>query len=335
MLLGHFPPIIYGFFIVLGTMITLSSSTFFGMWMGIEINLMSFIPIILNNESNEKSSEATVKYFLIQAFASAVMIFGAFYFYYYGGSLNSKSPNILVTLALCMKLGMAPFHFWFPKVMEGLNWVGALLLLTWQKIAPLVMLSLFFHHNVLIFMALSSAMIGAISGIIEPSSRKILAFSSISHMGWITATMCFSTIWMNYFFLYCLTSIILCMSFWFLNVNYFVQLASMPESEARFIVFVNLLSLGGLPPLMGFVPKYAVFMVLSENTFVLAILIFSSLITLYFYVRMCMHSFSLYKTIASLAGHVLKRKPLKHFYILSIITSISILGIVPLSLIHF
>nr|YP_009050189.1 NADH dehydrogenase subunit 2 [Megabalanus ajax]AGZ19750.1 NADH dehydrogenase subunit 2 [Megabalanus ajax] len=330
------PPFIYAFFIFTGTLISVSSSTFFGMWMGIEMNLMAFIPVILNNENNEKSTEAAIKYFLIQAFASAIMIFSAFYFYIYGGGqLYPKSPNIIITLTLSMKLGMAPFHFWFPKIMEGLNWHTVLLLLTWQKIAPLVMLSLLFHKDVLIALALTSAITGAISGVIEPSTRKILAFSSISHLGWVTSTMCFSQMWVDYFFLYCLTSFILCLSFWFLNVNYFTQLATMPESKASFIIFINLLSLGGFPPLMGFLPKYMVFMTMSENFPVLAILIFSSLITLYFYVRMCMHSFSIHKTIASLMGNTMKSKPLKHFFILSTITSISILGIIPLSLLYF
>nr|YP_010577117.1 NADH dehydrogenase subunit 2 [Megabalanus coccopoma]YP_087057.1 NADH dehydrogenase subunit 2 [Megabalanus volcano]UZN92563.1 NADH dehydrogenase subunit 2 [Megabalanus coccopoma]BAD44759.1 NADH dehydrogenase subunit 2 [Megabalanus volcano] len=328
-----FPPFIYSFFLFTGTLISVSSSSFFGMWMGLEMNLMAFIPMIVNTEFNKKSSEAAIKYFLIQAFASAMVIFAAFYFYLYGGSFLSKSSNIFITLALSLKLGMAPFHFWFPQVLEGLSWINTLVLLTWQKIAPLVMMSLLFHDDVLLTLALISAVVGAISGINQTSMRKILAFSSISHLGWVTATMCFSrSLWVDYFIFYCITSFILCLSFWLLNLNYFSQLTLTPNLSDKFIIFINLLSLGGLPPLLGFLPKFLAMVVISESFPALGILIFSSLITLYFYIRLCFSTFTLYKRSAAWNQ---KSTALKNFFVLSILTSVSILGIFPLNLFNF
>nr|YP_009227901.1 NADH dehydrogenase subunit 2 [Acasta sulcata]AII19548.1 NADH dehydrogenase subunit 2 [Acasta sulcata] len=328
----YFPPFIYSFFLFLGTLISISSSSLFGMWMGLEINLMSFIPMIINLENNKKSSEAAIKYFLIQAIASAIVIFSALYYYLYNGYVFSTSPNILITLSLSMKLGMAPFHFWFPEVLEGLNWINSLLLLTWQKISPLVILSVFFYANTLLILSLTSAMLGAISGINQTSMRKILAFSSISHLGWMTSMMYFnSSLWLIYFIIYSFTSFILCISFWFLNLNYFSQLTLMKNMNEKFIIFINLLSLGGLPPLLGFLPKWIAMMVVSSSFPILMILIFSSLITLYFYTRLCFSTFTLYiQSMVWMNMNTSKKK----IYFLSILTLFSILGIIPLSLLN-
>nr|YP_010577130.1 NADH dehydrogenase subunit 2 [Striatobalanus tenuis]UZN92576.1 NADH dehydrogenase subunit 2 [Striatobalanus tenuis] len=326
----YFPPFIYSFFLFSGTLISISSSSLFGMWMGLEINLMSFIPMIINLENNKKSSEAAIKYFLIQAMASAMVIFMALYFYLFSGYVFSQTPNLLITLALCMKLGMAPFHFWFPEVLEGLSWVNSLLLLTWQKISPLVILSIFFFNKALITMALISAIVGAISGINQTSMRKILAFSSISHLGWISSLMYFnSSLWISYFYIYCFTSFILCFSFWMLNLNFFSQLMLNQNINEKFIIFINLLSLGGLPPLLGFLPKWISIMVMSNNFPILIILISSSLITLYFYTRLCFSTFTLYTQSMNWFS---KNKTSKNFYIMSLFTLLSMFGIIPLSI---
>nr|YP_009047728.1 NADH dehydrogenase subunit 2 [Striatobalanus amaryllis]AGZ92378.1 NADH dehydrogenase subunit 2 [Striatobalanus amaryllis] len=328
----YFPPFIYSFFLFLGTLISISSSSLFGMWMGLEINLMSFIPMIINLENNKKSSEAAIKYFLVQAMASAIVIFSALYFYIFNGYSFSNTPNIMITLALCMKLGMAPFHFWFPEVLEGLSWVNSLLLLTWQKISPLVILSVFFYAKVLIILALISAMVGAVSGFNQTSMRKILAFSSISHLGWMSSLMFLnSSLWMIYFYIYCFTSFILCLSFWMLNLNFFSQLTLIHNVNEKFIIFINMLSLGGLPPLLGFFPKWIAILTLSNNFPILLILISSSLITLYFYTRLCFSTFTLY--LQSMIW-MSKNKSLKNFFILSIFTFLSLFGIVPLSMMN-
>ncbi|YP_009047715.1 NADH dehydrogenase subunit 2 (mitochondrion) [Amphibalanus amphitrite] len=329
----YFPPFIYSFFLFTGTMITVSSSSLFGAWMGLEINLMSFIPMMINSENNKKSTESAIKYFLIQAIASGIVIFSALYFYFFNSSTLSQVPNMLITLALSMKLGMAPFHFWFPEVLEGLNWINSLILLTWQKISPLVILSLFFYSKILITLALTSALLGAISGINQTSMRKILAFSSISHLGWIGGMMYFnSSLWLDYFMVYSFTSFILCFSFWMLDLNYFSQLTMLKNLNAKFIIFINLLSLGGLPPLLGFLPKWMAMMVIKTSFPILMILILSSLITLYFYTRLCFSTFTLY--IQSMTWFKKENSSMKNFFLLSILTFFSIIGIMPMSLLY-
>ena len=328
----YFPPFLYSFFLVIGTLISVSSSSLFGIWIGLEINLISFIPIIINLENNKKRREAGIKYFLIQALASAIVIFSSLYYYLFRGYTFSNVANVLMTLALCLKLGMAPFHFWFPEVLEGLNWVNSFILLTWQKISPLIILSLFFYSNMLIAISLISAITGAISGINQTSIRKILAFSSISHLGWISSIIYFnSRLWINYFILYSITRLILCFSFWFLNLNYFSQLTLIKNINEKFIIFVNLLSLGGLPPLLGFLPKWLAIIVVCSSFPVLIVLISSSLITLYFYTRLCFRTFTLF--IQSITWYKTSERA-KNFYTFSFLTLISLLGIIPFRVIN-
>lgn len=323
----YFPPFIYSFFLVLGTLISISSSSLFGMWMGLEVNLISFIPLIINLENNKKSREAAIKYFLVQAIASSVFIFRSLVFFVYRGNFISEGFNFIVSLALLTKLGIAPLHFWFPEVIDGLNWINSLVLLTWQKISPLIILSIFFNPKILIFGSLASAITGAISGFNQTSFRKILAFSSISHLGWMGRLIYINQgLWVNYFLIYILTRFIICISFWYFSLSYISQLSLVKDLKNKFVVFINILSLGGLPPLLGFFPKLTAILALIKNIPVLRVLIFSRLITLYFYTRICFSTFTLF--IQNLLWvYKLNRK--KNFYFLSFLTLISAFGIFP------
>lgn len=329
----YFPPIIYLFFLILGTIISISSSSLFGIWIGLEINLISFIPIVINFERRKKRREAAIKYFLIQAIASSLVIFSSIFFYLFRGSLFFISPNIIISIALITKLGIAPFHFWFPEVLEGIRWVNSLLLLTWQKISPLTILSMIFHSKRLIFLAITSAIVGAISGFNQTSIRKILAFSSISHLGWITRIIYVnSNLWILYFTIYCLTRFILCFSFWLFNLNFFSQLSLIQNLNEKIIICINILSLGGLPPLLGFLPKWVAIITLKNRFPILTILIISRLITLYFYTRLCFRTFTLF--LQSITWFQ-KKTYSKNFSLVSIFTLFSLIGIIPISFISF
>lgn len=325
----YFPPFIYFFFLVLGTFISISSSSLFGIWIGLEVNLISFIPLVINLESNKKRREAAIKYFLIQAIASSIVIFRSLIFFLFGGNFISYGFNLIITLALRTKLGMAPLHFWFPEVIEGLNWINSLILLTWQKISPLVILSLFFDPKVLIFSSMVSAVVGALSGFNQTSFRKILAFSSISHLGWMGRLIYIRKgLWVDYFLIYTVTSFIICLSFWFFSLNYFSQLSIIKDLKMKFIVFINILSLGGLPPLLGFFPKWVAILALVKSVPILAVLIGSSLVTLYFYTRICFSTFTLF--IQNLLWFY-KPGTEKSFHFLSFVTFITLVGIFPIS----
>nr|QBF01185.1 NADH dehydrogenase subunit 2 [Stegana polytricapilla] len=283
-----------------GTLITVTSNSWLGAWMGLEINLLSFIPLMSDN-NNLMSTEASLKYFLTQAMASTVLLF-AIILMMMKNNLNYEIKmsfiSSIILSSLLLKSGAAPFHFWFPNIMEGLSWMNSLLLMTWQKIAPLMLIS---HVNIklLLFSSISlSVMIGSLGGLNQSSLRKLMAFSSINHLGWmLMALNSNETIWCIYFLMYSFLSFTLTFMFNSFKIFHFNQMFSLffNSKILKFILFMNFLSLGGLPPFLGFLPKWLVIQQLSmENQyFMLMILMMSTLITLFFYLRICYSAFML------------------------------------------
>nr|YP_009919104.1 NADH dehydrogenase subunit 2 [Protonemura meyeri]QMP96697.1 NADH dehydrogenase subunit 2 [Protonemura meyeri] len=286
-----------------GTLISTSANSWFGAWMGLEINLLSFIPLMTNSK-NLFSTEASLKYFLVQALASATLLLSVIL-----GSLlfNPSVPNsshltimnTLISSSLLLKMGAAPFHFWFPGVMEGLNWMNSLMLLTWQKIAPLMLISYTFHLDVFFSVIIVlSVVIGSLGGLNQTSLRKILAYSSINHLGWLLAAMAAGeNIWGMYFLIYSFLSfaIIFMMSvFQLMHVNQIFSLNSINPIN-KFAFFVTLLSLGGLPPFLGFMPKWIVIqnMVNLGNLFIVTVMVITTLMTLFYYLRTAFGAFML------------------------------------------
>nr|AEQ03926.1 NADH dehydrogenase subunit 2 [Stegana xanthosticta] len=285
-----------------GSLITITSNSWLGAWMGLEINLLSFIPLMSDNDFNLMSSEASLKYFLTQAMASTVLLFAVILMMMkinINYEINfSFYISLMILSSLLLKSGTAPFHFWFPNIMESLSWMNCLLLMTWQKIAPLMLIS---HVNIKILLFSSiimSVIIGSIGGLNQSSLRKLMAFSSINHLGWMLMTLNFNeSIWLIYFLLYSFLSFILTFMFNNFKIFHFSQMFSLffNSKILKFILFMNFLSLGGLPPFLGFLPKWLVIQQLSlENQyFMLMILVMSTLITLFFYLRICYSAFML------------------------------------------
>nr|WCB98489.1 NADH dehydrogenase subunit 2 [Bactrocera minax] len=287
------------FILMAGTMITVSSNSWLGAWMGLEINLLSFIPLM--NDNNLMSTEASLKYFLTQAMASAVLLFAIMLSYLNNWSATQDSPvysNLIITSALLLKSGAAPFHFWFPNVMEGLSWMTALTLMTWQKIAPLMLISYTMQNNFMVLIIVSSTIIGSLGGLNQTSLRKLMAFSSINHLGWMLAAMrAAESMWLLYFSFYTFLSFSLTFMFDSFKMYHINQLFNtfFNSKSLKFMLFLNLLSLGGLPPFIGFLPKWLVIQLLvSKGQYVLmTVMTVMTLITLFFYLRMCFSAFML------------------------------------------
>nr|YP_010165758.1 NADH dehydrogenase subunit 2 [Sphaeronemoura elephas]QRR29771.1 NADH dehydrogenase subunit 2 [Sphaeronemoura elephas] len=286
-----------------GTLISTSANSWFGAWMGLEINLLSFIPLMTNSK-NLFSTEASLKYFLVQALASATLLFSVIL-----GSLLinpsltntslTTSLNILISSSLLLKMGAAPFHFWFPGVMEGLNWMNGLMLLTWQKIAPLMLISYTLKLNVFFSVIIMlSVIIGSLGGLNQTSIRKILAYSSINHLGWLLAAMSAGeSIWGLYFMVYSFLSfaiIFMMNTFKLVHVNQIFSLNTINPVN-KFAFFVTLLSLGGLPPFLGFMPKWLVIqnMITLGNLFTITVMVVTTLMTLFYYLRTTFGAFML------------------------------------------
>nr|AVN67656.1 NADH dehydrogenase subunit 2 [Parcoblatta pensylvanica] len=284
---------------VSGAVITVSSNSWLGAWMGLEINLLSFIPIMSSNQ-NIYTTEASLKYFLIQALASSILLFLIIsktmindFFYMFNSTINST----IMTTPLLLKSGAAPFHWWFPSVMEGLSWINCFLLLTIQKIAPLTLISytlmISFFSTIII---ISSVFIGSIGGYNQISIRKIITYSSINHMGWmLSALLLGNNFWLTYFSIYSMLTLAIILIVKPFQVSFINQTFLMNNNNTitKFLLFTSLLSLGGLPPFLGFLPKWVIIqnMVANNMFIIVTIMVVMSLITLYYYLRICYSSF--------------------------------------------
>lgn len=261
--------------------------------------MLSFIPLIRGN-NNLISTEASLKYFLTQALASAVLLFRIIILILENNliQINNNFPQIIILSALLLKRGTAPFHFWFPNVIEGLTWINSLVLMTWQKIAPLILISYIIVKPLILSCIILSVIIGSLGGLNQTSLRKLMAFSSINHLGWIlTAIYSSEIMWLTYFIFYSFLSFNLIYLFNNFKLFHINQLFSLffNSKILKFSVFFNFLSLGGLPPFIGFIPKWLVIQSLSLNgqLFLIVVLTVITLITLYFYLRLCYAAFIL------------------------------------------
>nr|QSD57218.1 NADH dehydrogenase subunit 2 [Tachypleus gigas] len=292
------------FFLVmlLGSLITMSSSSWFMAWIGMEINLMGFIPLI-SSHSNKRYSEASMKYFFIQSIASSTFLFSfllssSFFSIIQSISMTPWMISSIMLLSLSIKLGASPFHMWLPTISDGLSWMNCFILMTWQKIAPLSMISLINQKSFMLLMIIyMSAMSGSIGGLNQTSLRKIMAFSSISHMAWILASMLFSkTLWMIYLLIYSILIFSIIYNFLFLNIFHINQIFTNLNKNFNMLIIMNFFSLGGLPPFLGFLPKWLIMIQLIQNNmmFMIFVLISSTLINLYFYTRISYSSILMY-----------------------------------------
>nr|AND96341.1 NADH deshydrogenase subunit 2 [Heteronitis castelnaui] len=289
----QFNKLLFSISMMIGTLISISSYSWMGMWLGLEINLLSIVPL-LSSTKNSLASEAAMKYFITQALASTILLFSIIMMSLNISFLINDSMNYLILMlntSLFMKMGAAPFHFWFPEIIEGLSWNNAFIMLTWQKIAPMILISYSnFNMKYFILIIIMSTIISGIMGINQISMRKILAYSSINHISWMLCSMIFfENLWMIYFFIYTLITLNIIIILKNYNIFFINQLFSIlnNKSSIKFFFMLNFLSLGGLPPFLGFMPKWLTIQTMIESSFMLIPLtvIIMTLITLFFYLR--------------------------------------------------
>lgn len=265
------------------TLISISASNWLSIWIGLELNLFSIIPI-LNFKSSIYSIEATIKYFLIQAFASILLLI----FLINKNFIFINNDNILIIIPLLIKLRLIPFHLWLPSIIEGLNWFSCLLIITWQKITPIIIISyLNINKNIIFLIALIS--INSIFGLNQNSIRKILAISSINNSTWILfAILINEKLWVNYFLIYSILNFLIIKILNNYNINYINQIKFF---NLNFFFKLNILilifSIIGLPPILGFIIKWILIKTLIYNNiyFIIIILIILTILNLFFYIK--------------------------------------------------
>nr|ALB36549.1 NADH dehydrogenase subunit 2 [Uperoleia stridera] len=267
-------------------------------WIGLEINTLAIIPL-MTKTPHPRAIEAATKYFLIQAAASATILFSSSINAWLTGewainNLSYPAANITLTLALAMKLGLAPLHFWLPEVLQGLTLQTGLILSTWQKLAPMALLiQLADTTNLTLLMTLGiiSTLLGGWGGINQTQLRKIMAFSSIAHIGWMISVLKLAPdLSLLNLLIYLLMTTAMFTTLISLSTKKISDLAmAWPKTPTMTALsMLTLLSLGGLPPLSGFMPKWLIAQELIKQnlTAFATVILLSTLLSLFFYLRL-------------------------------------------------
>nr|UEK24947.1 NADH dehydrogenase subunit 2 [Spilogale interrupta]UEK24973.1 NADH dehydrogenase subunit 2 [Spilogale interrupta]UEK25012.1 NADH dehydrogenase subunit 2 [Spilogale interrupta]UEK25025.1 NADH dehydrogenase subunit 2 [Spilogale interrupta]UEK25038.1 NADH dehydrogenase subunit 2 [Spilogale interrupta] len=284
--------------VILGTTMVTTSSHWLLVWIGFEMNMLAIIPIFMK-KFNPRAMEASTKYFLTQATASMLLMLGIATNLMLTGQwtvsniLNPTASNT-ITIALSMKLGLSPFHFWVPEVTQGIPMLSGMILLTWQKIAPLSIMyqiSPSMNPNLIISMAITSVLVGGWGGLNQTQLRKILAYSSISHMGWMTSVLMYNpTLTTLNLLIYMTMTLGTFMLFMYNSSTTTLSLSHMWNKLplATSLVLLIMMSIGGLPPLSGFMPKWMIIQELTKNDLIIipTLLAMTALLNLYFYTRL-------------------------------------------------
>nr|AAU09920.1 NADH dehydrogenase subunit 2 [Passerculus sandwichensis] len=284
--------------LLLGTTITISSNHWIMAWMGLEINTLAILPLI-SKSHHPRAIEAATKYFLTQATASALVLFSSMTNAWQTGQwditqLTHPMSCLILTSAVAMKLGLVPFHFWFPEVLQGSPMITGLLLSTLMKLPPITLLymtSPSLDPTLLTALAILSVALGGWMGLNQTQIRKILAFSSISHLGWMAIIIVYNPklTLLNF----CLYTMMTAAVFLTLNTTKVLKLTTLMTAWTKTpslnaVLLLTLLSLAGLPPLTGFLPKWLIIQELTKQDMAPAATLISllSLLSLFFYLRL-------------------------------------------------
>nr|ACJ35408.1 NADH dehydrogenase subunit 2 [Vampyressa bidens] len=284
--------------IIMGTAIVMTSSHWLMAWIGFEMNMLAIIPVLMKTH-HPRSTEAATKYFLTQATASMLLMLAVIINLLYSGqwtitNMMNPTASTILTLAMTMKLGLSPFHFWVPEVTQGIPLSSGMMLLTWQKLAPLsilYMISPNINPDLLLTMSILSVLVGGWGGLNQTQLRKIMAYSSIAHMGWMTAILTYNPA----------MTILNLMIYIIMTITMFMLLINTATTTTlslahtwnkapmiTIIILTVLLSLGGLPPLTGFMPKWMIIQELTKNNNIIlsTLMAITALLNLYFYMRL-------------------------------------------------
>lgn len=256
--------------VLLGTIIVLSSSSWILIWLGLELNLISFLPFINLNRNQKKNR---IIYYLVQSYGSLLILFG--------GLLEENFLRFfwLVLVGMILKIGIIPFHFWVPTIIIDFNIFQCFVLLTWQKLAPLSILLIINFDSLIWTLVILNRVVGSIIVINSVDIRLVILFSSINHIRWLFSILSNVKLLWFYLIIYFILLIPI-----FINLNNFIINVEINKS-----LMLNILNLGGIPPLRGFFLKICALRVINiEYRF---FLILGSSITLYAYSRTLLSSF--------------------------------------------
>jgi len=308
---------------VLGMLLMISSYDLIVFYLGLELQSLSLYILSAFKKNNEKSSEAGLKYFVLSALASGILLYGSSLIYGFTGSTNfqiiSQNLNdtnigavfgiVFIIVGLAFKVSAVPFHMWTPDVYEGspTSVTGFFALV--PKIAALSVFIRFIYvpffnvidqwQTIIIFLSVASMILGAVAAIGQSNIKRLMAYSSIGHMGYALAGLATGTntgiqSTITYLTIYLVMnlgafSFILMMkreNVYYENIN---DLSGLSKNHPMlaFSFLIILFSLAGMPPLAGFFAKFYIFMsVVESKMFALAIIgLITSVVSAFYYLR--------------------------------------------------
>jgi len=308
---------------ILGMLVMISSYDLMVFYIGLELQSLSLYVLAAYNTNKIQSSEAGLKYFVLSALSSGILLYGCSLIYGFSGSTNFEliSENILssenrnvfglvfILVGLSFKISAVPFHMWAPDVYEGSPTSVTLFFAVVPKVAALTVFIRFLYvpfidlinqwQMIIIFLSLASMLFGAIAAIGQKNLKRLIAYSSIGHMGYALAGLAVGT---N---LGIQNSIIYICIYLIMNLGVFCCLFTMKRNNQFFdnledlsglsknhpIISLSLLillfSLAGIPPLAGFFAKFYIFIsVIEQSMYFLAIVgLISTVISAFYYLK--------------------------------------------------
>jgi NADH-quinone oxidoreductase subunit N len=291
--------------------------------MGLELQSLALYVLATFNRNNLKSSEAGLKYFVLSALSSGLLLYGCSLIYGFSGSTNFEiiasqlDSNeyaltfgiVFILVGLAFKISAVPFHMWAPDVYEGSPTTVTLFFTMVPKIAALTVFIRFLYvpflelidqwQMILVFLSIASMLFGAIAAIGQKNIKRLIAYSSIGHIGYalagvasasndgIQSSVIYLTIYivMNLGFFSCLLMLRR-------NDNYYESIDDLSGLSKNhpilsFSLLVILFSLAGIPPLAGFFAKFYIFKaVIEQSMYFLAIVgLLSTVIAAFYYLR--------------------------------------------------
>ena len=308
---------------VLGMMIMISSNDLIVFYMGLELQSLALYVLATFNRDQLKSSEAGLKYFVLSALSSGLLLYGCSLIYGFTGStnfniianqLNSNEYAItfgivFILVGLAFKISAVPFHMWAPDVYEGSPTSVTLFFTMVPKIAALTVFIRFLYvpflnlidqwQMILIFLSIASMLFGAIAAIGQTNLKRLIAYSSIGHVGYTLAGVATgsndgiqsSVIYITIYILMNL-GLFSCLLMMKRNNKYFEDIEDLSGlSKNHPLMSISLLvilfSLAGIPPLAGFFAKFYIFKsVLEQSMYFLAIVgLLSTVVAAFYYLR--------------------------------------------------
>ena len=249
-------------------------------WVSLEINILRFLPIISSGLNIEL--ENSVKYFLIQSWASIIFLIRFFFSSYFFNSIN-----LLLIISIFIKLGISPFHTWFISILKTCSLYILIILSSLQKVIPLIILNnIYFYINVFYFCIMITMIFLFFMLARVININKLLALSSLGNILWLISSNLLSLKLMAIFMLiYVILLIGIYLFYSSFYYNLFIQMNRMNFYD-KIVIVILFMSLGGIPPLLGFLRKFLILKIifLYENIFLFIIIIFLSLILLYHYI---------------------------------------------------